>query len=437
MRARPASPTPRTDRLIHGLAIGIIALLMLLSPMALNGIGWNYDGLGGAGPTRFHPSMYLTLITFIVIALRDGNPLASVLSTFAQDARVTLFLLIWILVFWHGVANQGLPAAGLIDTYLMPMLLLLIFRRLEDETKARMVMVIHGVFAANALLGIGEVVTGLRLTPYVAGGILITDDWRATALLGHPLGNALMTGCYVMFLMMGGGQEVQGRWRNATLAMQCAAMVAFGGRASLVLLLLFLLATLGLKVVRFLAGARVDLRFLTLLAVLLPVGISVLGLAFELGVFDRLILRFVDDNDSANARVKMFELFHGFTLEEILFGPQQDHLGYLVRVYRLEFGIESVWVAFTLYYGFLPMVLFFTGFFLFMTSVMTHCQRRGWVVVGYFFLVNTTFLGIAGKSLGVSILCLMLLLLVPRYGSYAERLPRQAPSFPREARPAC
>ncbi len=431
------SPTPRMDSLLQALAITIIALLFLFSPMALNAIGWNYDGLGGAGPTRFHPSMYLTVLTFLLIALRDGNPLVSVVAGFGQDVRVALFLLIWVIVFEHGVANQGLPAAGLIDTYLMPMLLLLIFRRLDLPTKATMAMVIHWVFAANALLGLAEFATGLRLTPYNAGGILITDDWRSTALLGHPLGNALMTGCYIMILMLGGGLEVKGNWRNATLGLQCAGMIAFGGRASLVLLVLFFLAVLGVKFIRFLAGERISLRFLTLLAILLPVGIAMLGLMFELGVFDKLILRFVDDNDSANARVKMFELFHGFTLEELLFGPQQDHLAYMVRVYRLEFGIESVWVAFSLYYGILPAILFFTGVFLFLTSVMSHCMRRGWLVLGYFFLVNTTFLGIAGKSLGVSLLILMLMLLLPIPRTATQPRPIASGSIYREARTAC
>lgn len=429
MPARWAPAEPLIDRLIRLMAVGIITLLLTLSPMALNGIGWNYDGLGGAGPTRFHPATYLALLTLLLIALRDGNPLLSLLTAFARDLYLTLFLLIWTVVFLHGVINQGLPAAGLIDTFFMPMVLLLVFRRVDAKGRAWMARIVHIVFAINALLGLAEFGTGFRLTPYNAGGILITDDWRSTALLGHPLGNALMTGCYIMILMMGGGASLAPRWRNGTLALQAAGMVAFGGRASLVLLILFVAAVLGLKLLRFLAGARIDLRLLALLAVMLPVGIAALGLLFELGVFDKFIMRFVDDNDSANARVKMFELFNGFNWEELLFGPQQDQLAYLVRVYRLEFGIESVWVAFSLYYGILPMILFFTGVFLYLLSLMSHCQKRAWLVMGYFFLVNTTFLGIAGKSISLANLSLMLLLLLPAR-------PVLAPAPARSALPA-
>lgn len=436
MRPRTV-PEPRIDRLIRVLPVVITFLLLSLSPMALNGIGWNYDGLGGAGPTRFHPGMYLAVLTFLLISLRDGNPLLSVLRAFGRDAFLTLYLMIWVIVFVHGVVNQGLPAAGLIDTYLLPLLLLLIFRRTDQATRARMAMVMHGIFALNAVIGIGEFGTGLRLTPYNAGGILITDDWRSTALLGHPLGNALMTGCYIMLLMMGGGSDLPPKWKQATLGLQFAGMVAFGGRASLVLLLLFVAAAIGIRIVRFLAGARIDLRLLTLIAVMVPVGIALLGLLFELGVFDKFIMRFVDDNESAHARVKMFELFNGFTTEELLFGPQQDHLAYLVRVYRLEFGIESVWIAFSLYYGIIPMFLFFTGVFLYLLSVMTHCQKRAWIVMGYFFLVNTTFLGIAGKSISFANLCMMCMLLTPAGATLARSAMPARRTLRHEAQTAC
>lgn len=403
----------RYDGSIGFIALLIVALMLSVSPMALNALGWNYDGLGGAGPTRFHPASYLTVLLFIFIALRDGNPLASVISALGHDFRLALFAIVWVVVFYHGVANQDLPAAGLIDTFLMPVLMVMIFHRLGALTRTRIEMVMHALLAANALLGLAEFLSGLRLTPYIAGGILITDDWRSTALLGHPLGNALMTGCYLMMLLMGGGALLKGRMRYAILGLQFSAMVAFGGRASIVLLLLFSGVILMIGFFRFLAGARVPLRNVAVIGVLLPVMILGLGGLYELGFFDKFILRFVEDKGSANARVVMFELFRGFTWMELLLGPPQVNLNYYVHVHKLEFGIESVWIAFSLYYGILPAILFFTGLFFFLFAVMARCQKRGWLVIGYFFLVNTTFLGIAGKSINFTNLIMMLLVLLP------------------------
>lgn len=403
----------RFDGTIGALALLIITLLMTVSPMALNAIGWNYDGLGGAGLTRFHPSSYLIVLLFVLIALCDGNPLASVISALGHDLRIALFAIVWAVVFYHGVKNQDLPAAGLIDTFLMPLLMVLIFRRLGFLTRMRIEMLMHGLIATNALLGLGEFLTGLRLTPYNAGGILITDDWRSTALLGHPLGNALMTGCYIMMLLMGGGRLLQGRLRYAVLGLQFSAMVAFGGRASIVLLILFAGVILLIGIFRFLAGARLPLRNVAIIGVLLPVLIGVLGGLYEFGFFDKFIMRFVEDKGSATARIVMFELFRGFTWTELLLGPPQVNLSYYVHVHKLEFGIESVWVAFSLYYGILPAILFFAGLLFFLCAVLARCQARGWLVIGYFFLINSTFLGIAGKTINFTTLMIMLMVMLP------------------------
>lgn len=410
----PSSRTPGFDKLIHRLAILIVLTMMTISPMALNAVGWNYDGTGGAGPTRFHPATYLTALLFLVIAFRDGNPLASMIGAFGRDIRVSLFLFAWLVVFMHGIINQQLPAAGLIDTFLLPMLLLVIFAKLQPATKDTMARLIHIAFAMNAVLGLGEFLTGFRLTPYTAGDVLITDDWRSTAFLGHPLGNALMTGCYATILLLGGGSHLQGGKRLAMIGLQFAAMVAFGGRASLVILVLFGIIALIRVILIFLTGHRIQLKHLTQLAIAIPLMLAAIGILYDLGFFDKFILRFVEDKGSAEARIVMFELFQGFTLPELLFGPPQAHLGYLVRVYRLEFGIESLWVAFSLYYGILPAILFFTGLLFFVQALMARCAPRGWVIVGYFFLINSTFLGIAGKTISFANLCLVLILLLPR-----------------------
>jgi hypothetical protein len=92
-------------------------------------------------------------------------------------------------------------------------------------------------------------------------------------------------------------------------------------------------------------------------------------------------------------------------------------LSYYVHIHKLEFGIESVWVAFSLYYGILPAILFFTGLLFYLFSLLAQCQKRAWFVMGYFFLINSTFLGIAGKSINFTTLCLMVLLMLPLLSS--------------------
>ncbi|MCU0819609.1 MAG: VpsF family polysaccharide biosynthesis protein [Beijerinckiaceae bacterium] len=420
--------TPLRDQGMDGFIGRMMLVLMvvhiMVSPMALSALGWNYEAPGGAGPTRFHPSSYFALLLFALLLLRHGNPILGFWYTFMQDPRFALFLVAWVLLLYHAVVNQQLPAAAPVDTFLIPLLVILIFRQLNDGMRHRMEGALHIIFVLNALLGLAEFLTGLRLTPYVAGGVHITDDWRSTAFLGHPLTNALMTGCYTLMLLLGGGPRLTGGLRYGMIGLQFAGMVAFGGRASLVLLVLAGLVALTRGFLKFLAGSRLPLRYLTLVGVLVPLLVAALGVLAVLGFFDKLLLRFVEDNGSANARIVMFELFNGFTWPELLFGPPQVNLTYFVHVYKLEFGIESLWVAFLLFYGVVPAIMFLSGFIFFLFGLMARCQARGWVVLGYYFLVNSTFLGIAGKSTSVTTLSLMLLLMLPRH------LPQIAPPQP-------
>ncbi|CAN1503466.1 hypothetical protein MCEMSEM23_00559 [Rhabdaerophilaceae bacterium] len=425
MKSAPASRTPVMDTIIGRLALVLITCQLTISPMMLQTFGWNYEALGGSAFERLHPATYLLLLLFMIVALRDGNPIASIYSAFARDMRLTLFFLVWLFVLIHGALNQKLPATALSDTFLMPMLVLVIFRRLDGLTRQRMERIVHIVFLANALIGLAEMLLGFRLVVYHAGGIIITDDWRSTALLGHPLANALMTGCYIILLLLRGGHLLKGIPRVMMIGLQYASMIAFGGRASLVLLLAFSGAYAAYATYRFLAGNRVPLGQLAAIGLASPLLVGAGGILIQIGFFDKFLQRFSEDNGSTNARIVMFDLFNGFTWPEILLGPNQDFLTYFVHINRLEFGIESVWVAFSLYYGIIPGILFFSGFFLFLGSVVSECKSRAWAVFTYFMLINTTFLGIAGKSLNVTTLCLLAMLLLPRWPTQAA--PYRAP----------
>lgn len=427
--AYPARPNG-LETFISGLATVFALTLTAVSPFALNAIGWNYDGVDGSPLTRFHPATLLAILLLIAVNLRSGNPLAGLLDSFGRDLCLSIFLFVWALLLFHASVNQERPAAALIDTFLLPVLVILIFRALDGSIRERIALLVHAVFFVNAVIGIGEFLTGWRLTPYYAGGILIGDDWRSTALLGHPLGNALMTGCYIALLILGAGRQLTGTLHAGMIVLQFAAMVAFGGRASLVLLLLFALYGLGRLLFRFLAGGRFRLGHVALFAIALPLGLAVTGGLFEMGFFDKFILRFIEDKGSAQARIVMFELFNGFTMSELMFGPPQNHLAYLVRMHRLEFGIESLWIAFILYYGIIPSVIFFSGLAFFVASLMSECQKRIGFVLMYYFLVNTTFLGLGGKTPSFGSLTLIMLCLAPRGFSHLPSTPPGYPGLP-------
>ena len=93
---------------------------------------------------------------------------------------------------------------------------------------------LHLLMFANALLALAEFALGFRLTPLDAGGVIIEGDWRASALLGHPLTNAVLTGSYLIILSLGGGRNLPWILRPVVFGISLLAMNAFGGRMALV-----------------------------------------------------------------------------------------------------------------------------------------------------------------------------------------------------------
>ena len=270
----------------------------------------------------------------------------------------------------------------------------------------------HTLMMANAIVGILEFATGFRITPLVASGLVIEDDWRSTALLGHPLANASLTGAYILALALGAARELPRALAVAGFIIASAGMVVFGGRASSVILLV-MLAALGLsRAAEFARGKRFTTRAIISALAALPVLSLCLGGLAEAGFFDQFIERFFDDQGSAGTRVEMFELFKHISWGELMLAPDAKQLATLRTIYGLDFGIESFLISFVLSYGVVPGIAFFGGLFLFCRDVVRTIRPGGaWVLV-FFFAVASTSVSLSAKTPLFAVLTLMLLVLM-------------------------
>ena len=391
-----------------------VVLMHLLSAMALYHFGLNYESTGGSFIEKVHPGSWLVFITFILAMLGSGNPLRYLDRVLARQPGTMVFLVTWLLLLLHIIFFQKMPFTPIIDTFLMPMLLLVLLRALSEQAKGTLARIMHLIYFVNALLGLYEYLTGFRLTPYTAGTLEITGDWRATSLFGHPLGNAILTGSYVVAICCGGARELPGLLRPAMIGLQLAAMVAFGGRTSLVFTLLFVVFAGGASLFGLLRGKRINLAGVSLAMVALPLGLAGLAVLAGSGFFDQLIQRFVDDNGSAKARLVMLHLFDLISPRDILLGPDPAFLGSLLRLEGTEYGLESFWLATILSYGLIVSLIFFAGLFAFLRDLVV-ASRPGaiWVLV-LFFLIASTSVSLSAKTAVFGlIVSIMLILLRP------------------------
>lgn len=411
--ARPGRAAARADALLRVAAAVLIwlgcALLFAVSPMLLAHWGVPYDTVGGSAPSKVHPATWAMSLGLLAASLRFSSPFAFVRRAGATFPGLIVFFLTWLFMLWAAIFVQKMPFTPMIDSFFLPLVTLLALSTRTGAEKRRIALTLHLLLAVNAVLGLSEYLLGFRLTPFVAGEYALEADWRSTALLGHPLSNALAAGVYMIVLTLGGGRDLPAPLRPALLLVALASMIAFGGRTALVLSLATIAAIAVVRLFGVLRGDRFDARWLAGAALLAPALIVGLGLLHGAGFFDQLLERFVNDQGSAKARLIMLGLFDHLSWEEIVFGPNPDKLAGLQRVEGVEYGLESFFVAYVLTYGLIASLVFFAGVAAFCRELVRASTPRASVPILFFFAVAATSVSLSAKTTAFGMLVALLL----------------------------
>lgn len=393
-----------------------VGALFLVSALALNAWGFNYETTGGTVFEKIHPATWAAFAALALLLLRRPAPLPYLNALVKSSPGLLVYGIAFAVLFQHIVLVQRMAFTPVIDTFLAPLALFICLAQAAPAQRGRLALLLHAAMFANALLGLYESGTGWRLTPFAPtpGGIGFETDWRSSAFLGHPLTNAMTTGVYALALAQGGGRALAPLLRPAALLIQIIAMVAFGGRASLVILLALLGLVACLGGYRAASGARVNLVQAGLVIAAIPLAAILLDQAIASGFFDRLAERFVDDKGSAKSRLVLVQLINQFSWSELLIGPDPDKLGSLQTLEGVEFGIESFWIGFMLAYGLVASGFFFIGLACFCRELLRETGPGAWIVLVFFFAVATTSVSISAKSPTLAQMTAVLLIALPR-----------------------
>ena len=125
------------------------------------------------------------------------------------------------------------------------------------------------------------------------------------------------------------------------------------------------------------------------------VGLLVL-VALASGLADPLLMRFVDDNGSAETRVIMFDMLRPFTLGQLIVGPDLAEVESLRRHFGLEQGVENPFIRMTLYQGGFLMAAVFASLVWFFRELL---RGRGFRVLAP--IVATAVLLNSSESIAV------------------------------------
>ncbi len=374
--------------------------LFLLPNSLLNLIGINYMGTGGSALGKLHPSFYLSLaalgFTFLLSRSVAGHFSNAVKGTYRLPMAAAI-LTTFVTMILSRSGTGDFSAA--IVTFLTPAIVAYVFQFASTKSRQFIYNFLVIFFAINSLVGLVELVTSWRLLPYYVSDQIITFDRRPTALLGHPLLNALLTGAFLLAMITRQitlGQKVP---QLLQMALHGAAIFAFGGRASLAFLVIisgiYALRHSGL-IVR--AKVRQSVRSMALVIS----GILFFVVLTVTGVTETLLDRFVNATDSTNTRFAALSLLEMLSFREWLIGVEGPARTFYLNVLQTPFGIEISVIAMIYVYG-LPLaalLIWSTYRLLFQWASNDYPGKRYLVV---FFIMSTlTSLSIGSKSLLIS-----------------------------------
>jgi F0F1-type ATP synthase membrane subunit c/vacuolar-type H+-ATPase subunit K len=340
-----------------------LALLVAagVSSSLLSNIGVPYTTPTGNFLFKLHPATWLIGLALALALMERGNPLRELGRSLAHQPATSAYVGSVLMMIAWSVARFGMSgAAFFIDTLLVPGLLALLLARLDLATQRRLFTVVCLVLVGNALLGIGEQLLKKQLIPVNAGGVLLTDDlFRATALFGHPLSNAMVTG-FGLFVLYRLHDRVA---RFFCCLIAVAALFSFGGRTALSVSVVLLLGLAVVDLVRHARDGGLSYREITGGTALIILALGMIVAAVASGSIGERIMGSLAWDSSAQVREKSILVLYLIGWPQFLFGMSPGEIAKIMLQAGINppyEAIENFWVLLLLQTG-APLLALFTA----------------------------------------------------------------------------
>lgn len=394
---------------------GLVLTLLLVTGYVLTAVGIPYATTAGPMVAKVHPASWLAIPTVLLWGWASGGIGGFVGRVAITRPGLVAFGLATLLLLFQTAVVVKLPITPVVDTFVLALLLFVAIDATDAAERAHLATFLHAIMALNALLALVEYASGWRLTPlFELDGTVMTYEWRASALFGHPLLNAFVTGNYLVMLAFGATPRLSPMIRAALMGLSALALIAFGGRVALVVAVAMVALAGLLGGARMLAGHRVKIDHVVFAIMAMSVAVIVGVIFVDLGAADRFLDRFSNDYGSAQTRLSMLRIFGDLTWEQFLLWPDPELIGQAQREYSIRIGVESSEVGFVANYGLVVTIVFFVGLATLMRELVVATSPKALWSIVYFVAVMSTSLGIAAKTTVLAVFVLFILVLVPR-----------------------
>jgi hypothetical protein len=411
--SRPVEALRLIDIIIAGLMVLAVITTFTISAAMLNNWKIHYSTTGGNFYEKLHPATYFAFLAFFLQLLRRGDPIGEINRVFSEAKLVLVYLACWLALLVQMLVLER-PFTVIIDTFLTPVVLCLVIWRLSPSQRRPLVWAIHLTILINVILGYYEYFSGHRLVPLTIGDVVITGEWRSAALLGHPLTASGLIGAYVLALILRPALCPPVIVRLPLIAFSLASLMVFGGRTSLVTVLTLIGGFAALEIFRMLRGGRTSLPVAIGAICLLFIAGAAIFAALDLGIFDKMLLRFSSDKGSTSARYATFALLSHFDWRELIMGPNPIRANALQTQWGLAYGIEDFWISCIVQFGLIHTTLLTIGLIGLFAEILQRAAGAAWAIVVLIVIVAASSVSFSSKNIQLAQFVFLITLLLPR-----------------------
>jgi hypothetical protein len=419
------------DAFIERLAVGLMLLAVIatftISSAVLTNWKIHYLTSGGNFYEKLHPATYFTMLAFSLLVMRSRGPVDEINRMFTEAKLLLVYLFCWLLLLTQMFVLER-PFTVIIDTFLLPVLIALVMWQLSPARRRPLIWAMHVTILLNVVLGYYEYFSGHRLIPLTLGDVAVLGEWRSAALLGHPLTASGIVGAYVLALVLRPAICPPLLVRLPLIAFCLGSLMAFGGRTSLVTVLIVIGLVGGFQALRLMRGKRTQLSAAIVAILVLFAAGTLVFAALSLGIFDKMLLRFSSDKGSTLARYATFSLLSHFDWNELILGPQPVRVNALQAQLGLNYGIENFWISSIVQFGIIHTALLTIGLVCFFVELLRRSSRAVWAIVLLIIVIAASSVSFSSKNIQLAQFVILISVLLTREQRRVAAAPSQLPA---------
>lgn len=383
------------------LIILFVLFSLCLGTPLLNALGYSHTNESGPIYFKLHPATYISLVLFLFIILNFKDRIFLVFKY-----RKPYFLLlcsIVLVIFFLFIFGRSNSIAFIFDTLLAPTLFAISFPLNNSKLRNMLIKVILGFFVLNCSLAILE--RGLDFNLFPVKGNTEIAGFRASALLGHPLNNALITATIMAFIFLSNNSK-----KYLLLLLGLISLICFGTRGALYgfgsltfififYQILFYYKTSAQSLNR--NNSQNYRKHLITFLIFAIISTSFIIVYTKLG--ERLMSVSYFDESSAAARLDVLSILDMYSFSDFIFGVNQKKLE--MSLWSIQISIiENFWIQWLFKFGAISFVILVISLLKgLMSSVKYYKNMEKLYLLVMFFIVASTNNSLATSTTALSI----------------------------------